>query len=269
MRPQILPALLAAALCLTRALGDERHFAYTYEPETMIKGGFEVEQWATFRGQRSKKAGQDDFRQWEFRQEAEYGVTDRYSLALYANSELTSFRDPSARRISEFKFTGVSIENRYMFVNPADHAVGLTLYFEPRFSGDELELEQRIILGQRWGDWKWALNLTHAAEWEEHFHEVHGEVEASFGLTRDLGKHWSLGLEFRNHSEVAAYREWEYSALFLGPAVNYRREKWWATLAVLPQIYGANFGADVDGNRHLVLDDQERINIRLLVGLSF
>ncbi len=48
-----------------------------------------------------------------------------------------------------------------MVLNPAEHAVGLTLYLEPRYSGDQAEVEEKIILGQRHGNWKWAFNLTH------------------------------------------------------------------------------------------------------------
>ena len=81
-----------------------------------------------------------------------------------------------------------------MLLNPADHAVGLTLYLEPRFSGDEAEVEEKIILGQRHGDWKWAFNLTHATEWLDNLHTTEGELEASFGLARDFGKRWSLAL---------------------------------------------------------------------------
>jgi hypothetical protein len=167
------------------------------------------------------------------------------------------------------KFNGISLENRYMVLNPADHAVGLTLYLEPRFSGEEAEIEQKIILGQRHGDWNWAFNLTHATEWSENFHKTEGELEASFGIARDLGKHWSLGLELRDHNELPDYHKWENTALYFGPVVSYRQEKWWAALTVMPQIYGANFGADPDGNRRLELEGHERVNIRFLFGFGF
>ena len=81
------------------------------------------------------------------------------------NFTAQSYRDVSvnpAKDVSDFDFKGISFENRYMVLNPASHAVGLTLYLEPCFSGDEAELEEKIILGQRYGNWKWALNLTHA-----------------------------------------------------------------------------------------------------------
>lgn len=265
-------AALAASLTLSRA--DERRFTYVYEPEVLPKGAFEFEQWVTLRTQRTKGGGvqQGNFNQWEIREELEYGVTDRYSVSLYLNGQARSFKDFSAVPVastSKTEFTGISLENRFQLLNPANHAVGLTLYFEPRFSGDEAELEQKIIIGQRHGDWKWALNLSHATEWKNDLHDRAGELEISFGLTRDLGKHWSLGLELRDHNELPDYRRWENTALFLGPVVNYRQEKWWATLTVLPQIYGRNFLGNPDNNRSLDLAGHERLNLRLIFGLSF
>jgi hypothetical protein len=234
----------------------------------------EFEQWVTLRTQRtgSGEVQQENYNLWEIREELEYGVTDNYSVSLYLNTSAESFRDVSERPASdrsEFRFDGVSIENRYMLLNPAAHAVGLTFYLEPRFSGSEAEVEEKIILGQRHGNWKWALNFTHATEWADNLHSTEGEVEASFGIARDLGKRWSLGLELRDHNELPDYRIWENTAVFLGPVVSYRQEKWWAALTVMPQIYGANFSGDPDHNHSLELEGHERVNVRLLMGFSF
>jgi hypothetical protein len=73
----------------------------------------------------------------------------------------------------------------------------------------------------------------------------------------------------RDHNELPDYRKWENTALFLGPVVSYRQEKWWAALTVMPQIFGANFGGDPDGNGLLELEGHERVNIRLVFGISF
>src|SRR5258708_6920728 len=191
---------------------------------------------------------------------------------MYLNFAAESFRDVSQHppvNHSSFDFKGVSLENRYMVLNPANHAVGLTLYLEPRYSGDEAEIEEKIILGQRHGDWKWVFNIGHATEWSENLRKVEGEVEATFGIARDLGKNWSLGLEVRNHNELPDYRIWENTALFLGPVVSYRQEKWWAALTVMPQIYGAKFNGNPGGDPRLELEAHERYNIRMLVGISF
>ena len=266
--------MLAGALCLTQARADEKRFTYSYEPETLPGGAWEFEQWITLRTQRTKGGDvkQQNYNKWELREELEYGVTDNYSVALYLNTAAESFRDFSTSPpadTSSFKFDGISIENRYMVLNPANHAVGLTLYLEPRFSGDEAEVEQKIILGQRHGDWKWTFNLIHATEWSENLHKTEGEVGATFGIARDFGKHWSVGLELRDHNELPDYRKWENTALFLGPVVSYRQEKWWTAFTVMPQIYGVNFGENPDANHHLELEGHERVNVRLIFGIAF
>jgi uncharacterized protein DUF6662 len=262
-------SFLAATLAFQSASGTERIFTYSYEPETMPEGGMEFEQWVTLRSRRTKAVGQENFNLWEIRQEFEYGISDNYTLSLYLNSSSESFRDNAGQDQSSFHFDGISLENRYMVLNPADHKVGLALYLEPRFAGDEAEIEERIILGQRHGNWKWAFNLTHATEWSDNLHTTEGEVEASLGITRELGKHWYLGLEARDHNEIPDYRHWENTALFAGPVVSYRQENWWATLTVMPQIYGQNYIGNPDNNRWLELEGHERVNIRLIFGVSF
>ena len=97
---------------------------------------------------------------------------------------------------------------------------------------------------------------------------MEGEVEANFGISRDLGHHWSIGLEVRNHNELPHYRIWENTAVFVGPAISYRQEKWWAALTILPQVYGANYNGNPGGNSWFELEAHERLNVRLLIGIS-
>ena len=59
------------------------------------------------------------------------------------------------------------------------------------------------------------------------------------------------------------------TAVFLGPVVSYRQEKWWAALTVMPQIYGWNKDGSGDGNSHLELVDHEKVSVRLLFGFNF
>ncbi|HYG36898.1 MAG TPA: DUF6662 family protein [Clostridia bacterium] len=261
--------LLSSVLTLT-SRADERRFTYVYEPETLPAGAMEYENWVTLRTQRTKAVGKENFSRWDLRQEIEYGVTDRYTVALYLNEKAESYRNPTTGDDeSEFEWKGVSLENRYNVLNPAEHPVGVTLYLEGRYSGEEAELEQKIILGQRHGNWKWALNLEHATEWEDNLHETEGEIGVSVGLARDLNKNWSLGLELRNQTLLPEYKEFESSAVFLGPVLSYHQEKWWAALTVMPQIYGWNNDGAADGDSNLELVDHEKLNVRFLFGINF
>jgi hypothetical protein len=273
IRNKLMRAAAISAVCAAAptAIATERFFTYSYEPETMPKAAWEIEQWVTLRAGRNSTVRQENYNRWEFNTELEYGVTDNYTVSLYVNESYENFRDPVAHKSThDLAWDGISIENRYMVLNPATKPVGLALYLEPRYNGTDFELEQKIILGQTHGDWKWALNFTHATEWTKHFDEKEGEVEISAGLTRLIGKHWAVGLEARDHNELPDYRIWENSALYLGPVVSYRRENWWATLTVMPQIWGDTFhNENPDGNRSLELEGHERWNARLIVGFSF
>jgi hypothetical protein len=268
-RAWIISGLVAASFCVATTRADERRFTYVYEPETLPAGAMEFENWVTLRSQKSAAAGAENFNRWDLRQELEYGVSDRYTVSLYLNETAESYRDPAtAADQSDFAWQGISLENRYNLLNPAEHAVGVTAYLEGRYSGEEAELEEKIIIGQRHGDWKWAVNLEHATEWEHNLHDVEGEFGASFGLARDLGKNWSLGLEIRNSTIMPDYREVTSSAFFAGPVVGYHQEKWWAALSVMPQVYGWNNNGG-DGNAQLDLVENEKLNIRLLIGINF
>ncbi len=262
--------LLAGVMIVTSGRADERRFTYVYEPETLPAGAFEFENWVTLRAGRNATVGQENYNRWDLRQELEYGVTDWYTAALYLNETSESYRDATTGgNASAFDWKGVSLENRFNVLNPAAHRIGLTLYLEGRYSGEEAAVEEKIIIGQRHGNWKWAFNIGNETEWEDNLSKVEAELSASFGVARDLGRHWALGLEFRNENLLPEYKTWESSALFLGPVLSYRQEKWWAALTVMPQIYGWNNSPSQDGNRHLELNDHEKINIRLLSGFNF
>lgn len=264
-------SVFAAAACSTQPLqATDRLFTYTYEPETMPKGASEFEQWVTLRSQRTKDVGQENYNRWQLREEFEYGVTDNYTIDFYLNMDAESFRDPATELdSSSFKFDGVSLANRVLLLNPADHAVGLSIYLEPTFAGDSAEFEQKILIGQRHGDWKWALNFIHATEWEDNFHETEGEFEVSFGISRFLGKNWAIGLEARNVYVLPEYKELETSTIFVGPAIHYRRENWWATLTVAPQVWGKDYDGNTDRTSGLDLAHNERVTARLIFGIHF
>ena len=251
-------------------LAHERVFTYTYEPATPPKGELEFEQHVTSRLGRNSSVGQTAFHRLQLSEEIEYGVTDNYQVSLYFNHQYEHFHDPATgQRTSNYRQQGFSLENKYQVLNPTEHAIGLALYLEPTYNGTDFELEQKLILGQRHGAWRWALNLTHATEWQNHFRGEEGEVEASFGIARQVSSRWSLGFEVRDHNEIPEYARWENTAVYLGPVLGYKRRGWFATLSVMPQIYGANYIGNPDNNPHLDLEGHERLNVRLICGFDF
>lgn len=247
------------------AVADERLFTYSYQADSVMpKGHWEFEQWLTL------LAGKEDgeFYRWDFREEIEYGLTDRLTTALYLNfRDIHSDGVPGRDDEEAFEFKGVSSEWKYMLLSPHLHPVGVLLYFETTYEGEELELEEKLVLQHNFGDrWVLVANIILEEEWEFESDQTEEEfaLELTAGLSYRLNDRWAVGLEARNHREYPDYDEEEHSAWFLGPNLHYGSSRWWATLTVLPQIFG-----DPDTDDGLQLEEHERVEVRLIAGVNF
>jgi len=253
--------LLAAFLA---ARADERLFTYTYEAEVLPKGGVEFEQWLTHR--RGKQDGV--FAAWDFREEVEFGLTEKLTSALYLNFRNTHSEDvPGVVDQDKFEFKGLSSEWKYQLLNPNTKPLGVLVYAEATYDGEEFELEEKIVLQKNFGEkWVLALNATLEQEWEFEPAATERELglELTGGLAYKLTPHWALGLEGRNVRKFPDFDSEKSSVWFVGPAIHYGSSKWWAALTVLPQVAGRP-----DTRSGLNLDEHERIEVRLIAGINF
>ena len=129
------------------------------EAEVIPKGGWEFEQWLTFRKGYPEGDHRYDQYLWDFREEIEYGFTDKLSGALYLNfkQDQVIAQEPGLEDSSKFSFEGVSAELKYQLLNPNTKPVGIALYFEPTYNGNEVELEYKLISRRTWatsGSWQ-------------------------------------------------------------------------------------------------------------------
>lgn len=254
-----------AAVETPLARADERLFTYSYEAEVLPKKRWEFEQWFTQRY--GKQSG--DFARFDFREEIEYGLLDKLTTALYLNfkSEYASHVGDSDETENKFEFDGFSSEWKYQILNPNKEFIGLLAYFETTYSGEELELEEKIILQKNLGE-KIVLvaNFITEEEWkfENDDSEKEFALEFTSGASYKLNKNWSVGVEVRNHNVFPDYETPEETAWFVGPNVHYGTSRWWATLTVLPQV-----GGHPDTKDGLELEEHERIEVRLIAGINF
>jgi hypothetical protein len=279
-------ALTGLSALATPAHADEQYFGYTYSAEVLGKGQTEAELWVTDR--RGKAEGHFDAQ--DYRLELEHGVTNRLSIAGYANFAGHHIRGLEDERIDrDFALRGLSAEFKYNVLSPYKDGLGLTLYAEPGWSrihgggerGTEYELELKAILQKNFLDDRliWAANVTFEPEWEKEkeVDELTGRVETewekelklevSTGLTYRFAPGWYAGAEGRYAS---VYPDWtnglhrETYAVFAGPAIHYGGKRWWATLSYQPQIFGS---PSPGGNR--ALDEYEKREVRLKLGYNF
>ncbi len=254
---------------LSSARADERFFSYVEEAEVTPKGEWEFEQWLTYR--KGYPGGDRNFDQhiWDFREEIEYGITDRLSGSLYLNFRNDHYvaRTEGFQNSSEFNFNGVSGELKYQVLNPNTQPVGLALYFEPTYGSDEQELEYKIIFSKNLGDkWVLAANITYEQEWEkeEGLTVRESVLEFTAGASYRITPHWSAGLEARHHAvyEGIALNDHLGTGVFVGPNVHYGTAKWGVTLTVMPQVTGNPSDSGINRSEH------QTFETRLIVAID-
>ncbi len=258
---------LVSALCLgtigfytASAAATQRQFTYTYGSGVLSAGEVELEPWTTLR------VGRDNFySRLDHRLELELGLTDRLQTAWYFNFKAVT-QDEDAARVTEFEWGGVSWEWKYKFLDAAADPIGVGVYFEPSFATHEAELEAKLILDKRIGNFYTAFNAVFEHEW---IYENKGTTEREVVAEFDLGAayfvtpQFSAGIELRNHNFFPE-GDFASSALFAGPVVSYATGPWWATLTVLPQLPALKKN---DTGSTFVLDEHERLSARLIFGI--
>ena len=116
-RPWVTGVLCLGAVA-TVVSGDERRFTYVYEVTTIPKGTLEYEQWVTWK---TAKETNRDFDRFDFRHEIEYGVTDKFQLALY----LADWRYEESPGKHQGDFRDIALEGIYNLTNPVTDPLGV------------------------------------------------------------------------------------------------------------------------------------------------
>jgi len=255
--PSLLFVVTAVASVAAPAAANERHFAYAYETAVLPPGARELELWTAPRlGRRTA------YTRFDQRVELEVGITDRLLTAFYLNFTALTEEVAGGELASTVEFGGVSSEWKLKLLDPVADAIGLGLYAELTASTNALEVEGKILLDKRVGNFLFALNAVVEHEWErESANETRRELvfEVDLALAYFLTPNLSIGVEVRDDNEIPSAEGFEHSALFAGPVVSYAQANWWTTLTLMPQL--AAFG---EGGTQLDLADHERFNARLL-----
>jgi hypothetical protein len=250
-------AVWAILLVSGHAAGSERHFTYTYESAVLAPGELEIEPWTTLR------AGRDDYYQrYDLRLEFELGVVEALQTALYWNftSVAADVDDGAGNTVRETvtEFAGVSNEWKLRLSDAIADPIGSALYLEGTAAPAEAEIEAKVIVDKRFGDFLVAFNAVAEYEWE---FEAPGETEKKLVLAPVLGAGYFVtpqfvaGIELRAHADFAGGTDYEHTAIFAGPALAYAGGGWWTAFTLLPQI-----PADPE------LESHERLEARLLLG---
>lgn len=235
----LITLILMLSVCHVSA--DRRNFVWSYEYATMPKGDVEIEQYTTVRMNKEAKHFKETYREQMF--EVEYGITDHFDVGFYQLYR----QKPN----SIFEYRGYKLRFRYRFGDEGDFFLDPLLYLEWIQKGDEIELEEKIILGKSIGNFISAFNLTLEQEWDGK--KLKTIIAPSLGLGYQCSPNFTFGMEALTHM-VKEKGKQQNSAWFAGPTLSFSGGKAWASLGFMPQITNE-------------LTDHYQYRIRLIMGI--
>jgi hypothetical protein len=217
---------------------DRRSYVWTYEYQTMPKGHSEVEYYLThkipdFRNYDNKNT-------WQHQVEYEYGLTDRWDIAVYQRWQQTNTATDD-----KFEYTGTKLRTRYRFGEKGMYPLDTLLYLEyirPDSSAAPEILEGKLIVAKDFGKFNVAYNQILKVGINN---RGGNENEYALGLHYEFNPRWKVGLE-----STGNYTEDKY---YLGPTVSWASKKFWVGFGALRGL----------NNRS---DD---LRFRLIIGIPF
>ena len=214
-----LSSALALLLAATEARADRRSFIRAYEVATQPQGNLEFELWNDID---APKAG-FDAASTTHRFELEYGLTDRWDLALY---HVLAQAPGEALHFDSWR-----METRLRLAEKDQWPVDVMLYFElerPAVFSEPWETEEKLILGKDIGRLGLVLNLV-AEQKLVHARDGHN-YEVDLGARYEVAPALRLGVEGWTIQQTVAGNT--RGSWFLGPSISVAAAKIWLQLGV-------------------------------------
>jgi hypothetical protein len=255
---------LYALLVPRLASAAERHFGFSYESSVQSPGTAELQPWTTVRAGRA-----DYYSNLGARLGFDFGIAKHLEGAFFWNLSATT-EDvqvpgaPAPSRLSTTDFQSLSAQVKYKLSDPVADALGCALQLEASLGPIVTGFEGRLILDDQLGSLLLAANLIGGDRGQLNQRSTfEGLLGATLAAGYFVTPSFVPSLEVRN--ETAFESTISSSVLYVGPSLSLLSGRYWATLAVQPQLVAFK-GASP--SRNLDLSQNERLQARLLFGFQ-
>jgi len=275
-RPPIRLALaLAAAAAIAApaaAHASPRPLPFTYQNETLPSEALEAEQYIDLIPVRVVRELADGTTEGVvsvrslLQTELEYGITDRLEVALYF-----AFRQGGSSGTPFMRFEGLKQRLRYRFADPGELPLDVGVYLEVAEFHNEIELEEKILLGRRFGALNVLANLWVEQEWYFQTRDTKYIYNPTIGATYEVSPRLSFGAEYwvrgrfddRSADEVMAETTDVPTGTvhYAGPTLLLQAKKAWISV-------GAYARLDHLGDSLATGDPYGKLWFRTLVGID-
>jgi hypothetical protein len=260
--------IVVSSFAVAGAVADEQSFVNTTDSRTVSKTVSYFDSWSPTAAKRYVFVDRNQTTVWE---KLQY-VTYRVAGHLQDLRLLTQPPMPDAmphEPAPTFAWKAFSMENMYQVWDAEDFPLAVALSIQPRTSDQNVNIAETLVLGRTYDFWHWAVNFSQGTEWSNRLKERDGALELAWELARRVGKHWSVGVEFRDHSDLPEYRRLAASKIYLGPTVRCQEDKWWMALSVMPRVLAFNFVANSESERPVDFEGNHKLSTRLMFGMCW
>jgi hypothetical protein len=205
---------------------------------TMPKGEAELEYYLTTKV--PDMHNYDDKNTWEHQFELEYGLTDKWDVAVYQKWKQTNTADDD-----KTEYGGTKLRTRYRLAERGMYPLDTLLYMEyimPDDSSSPDIIEGKLILAKDFGKMNMAYNQIVKKGINN---DGTTEHKYAVGLNYSISARWTVGIE-----STGSYSNEKY---YLGPTVSWASQRVWAGLGA---VRGLN-------------DRSDDLQVRLIVGIPF
>lgn len=255
----------AALLSSASARATPRALPFTYPPQTLPAGALELEQYVDTTPVRVAREDTADTKavtslRWDMQTEFEYGLTDYVELAWYF-----VYQQGASAQAPALTFRGVKQRVRFNLADRGVWPVDVGGYLEVAEYHNELEFEEKLLLGKRFGRLDVLANLW--IEQEYYFQEDSWKLvyNPTVGASYELSPNFNAGLEYwarGRFDEGAAADETPSGARhYLGPALMAQRGEHFLTV-------GAYARLDRFGETQRIDDAWGNVWVRVLLGIG-
>jgi hypothetical protein len=260
--PCLAAVITLAAACPARAA--ERGFAFVDEAQLLGPGDAELEPWTTLRAGREQY-----YSDIEQRLGFEFGILSNFEGALAWHGRSSAEDAPrdvegNLVRRNDTALAAASLALTYKLADRLVDVIGVALRAEGGYGPSQAAARGRLILDEQSRHALFALNLAGEHVWNQANASARWsgtDVELGVAAGYLASPLVVLGLEAVNTTRIDD-GEITSSRIHLGPSFGYASERYWFSLAVLPQVFAPESSTD----ESLDLEQGEYLRARVRMG---
>ena len=269
MAPRLLAGCVVCCLAVSSAIADDFSFVNSTPGSAVSKTVSNFDAWSPSAARRFAVFDSKSPSIWERMEFVTYRITEVEVKGLRALSEPAEWEPPSLDTSSTFPWKAFSLENMYQVWDAEEFPLAVAVSIQPH-TDQNVQVAETLVLSRSYDFWQWAVNFSQGTEWSNKLKERDGALELAWELSRRISKHWTVGIQIRDHSDLPEYRRIASNKLMCGPMVRCNANRWWAALSVMPKMFDYSFVANSDSTADNVnFEGNQKLSTRLMFGLCF